>query len=216
MCFSKTSSATSYLTGSLLSLVLYFYGDKYDKHIAAFSLVFIQMQLAEYFMWSDQDCGKTNHYASVFAHFVLLLQPISVILFGYIFNTFILSNKILYILFGITLLPLFHKIYLYYTNNNKKLCTKEEKEGYLEWNFINDNVENWNNKEFLIYFIFLTVPWLALKDKLRGIFLFLLIIISYTYKRMNFSQWESTWCYSAVKTPLIFITIMVIRNLKLI
>ena len=54
MCFNKNSSIVSYFTASLLSVILFNYGDKIDKHIALFSLVFIQMQLVEYFMWKDQ------------------------------------------------------------------------------------------------------------------------------------------------------------------
>ena len=211
MCFSKTSSLVSYISGTLLSLILFNYGDNIDKHIALFSIVFIQMQLAEYFMWKDQKCGIINHNASIFGHIVLLLQPISVILFGIMLSTFKYSNKHLYIFLIIITLPLFHKIYLY-AKNNKKLCSLKQQSGHLEWMFVDGNTENWSNLNFLTYFIFLSVPWLLLKDKIRGLILFLLIIFSYAHQRFNFSQWESLWCNHAVNLPLIFLVISLIKK----
>ena len=37
-------------------------------------------------------------------------------------------------------------------NNNRKLCSKEEYSGHLEWNFVNGNTEKWPNYYTLIYF----------------------------------------------------------------
>ena len=215
MCFNKSSSIVTYVMGTLLSITLYKYGDNIDKHIALFSLVFVQMQLAEYFMWKDQECNNTNHYASIFGHIVLLLQPISVILFGIILNTFSYPKKYLYILLFIIILPLLHKIYLY-SVNNKKLCTLEQQSGNLEWEFVDGNTEDWSNFYFMLYFLFLSVPWLLLNDKFRGFTFFMLIILSYTYNRYNFEQWESKWCFYAVITPLIFLVTLILRNLKLV
>tara|TARA_B100000963_G_C22596859_1_gene658280 strand:- start:477 stop:1142 length:666 start_codon:yes stop_codon:yes gene_type:complete len=215
MCFNKSSSIVSYVAGTLLSLVLITYGDKIDKHIGLFSLVFVQMQLAEYFMWKDQKCTYINHYASIYGHITLLLQPISVILFGIILNTFAYPKKYLYILLFIIILPLLHKIYLY-ANNTKKLCTKKEDSGHLEWVFVDGNTEDWSNFYFMLYFIFLSVPWLLLNDKFRGLLFFLLIILSYAYQRYNFPQWESKWCFYAVQTPLIFLIILILRNMKIV
>ena len=47
MCYNKDISLEVYLTTCALSLILYLTGDKYDKHIALFSIVFIHMQLRE-------------------------------------------------------------------------------------------------------------------------------------------------------------------------
>ena len=86
MCFSERSSIITFFSGLGLSLFLFLKGNKYEKHIAFFTFVFIQMQLAEYFMWKDQKCGKTNHYATVYAHFILLFQPISILIGRIIFK----------------------------------------------------------------------------------------------------------------------------------
>ena len=74
MCYNKEISLAVYLTTSAVSLILYLIGDKYDKHIALFSIVFIHMQLVEYFMWSDQSCGKINHYATEAGYYLLFLH----------------------------------------------------------------------------------------------------------------------------------------------
>ena len=77
MCFSAEASLTAYILGSIASLYLLIKGDKYDKHIGLFSLTFIQIQLAEFLMWIDQDCNKNiNHYATIFAEYILILQPL--------------------------------------------------------------------------------------------------------------------------------------------
>ena len=74
MCYSAQSSISNYIYTTTVSLILYLYGDKYDKHISLFTFVVLQMQLAEYFMWKDQKCGITNKLATIAARFILFLQ----------------------------------------------------------------------------------------------------------------------------------------------
>ena len=76
MCFNTKASLLTYVFSLFFSTLLFIYGDKYDKHIAIYCYVFIQVQISEYFMWKDQMCGKINHYATMFVHIMLLLQPI--------------------------------------------------------------------------------------------------------------------------------------------
>ena len=97
MCFNKESSLTSYIVASVCSILLFYKGSKYEKQIAIFSFVFGQIQLAEYFMWVDQKCTKINHYASIFASLMLLLQPISLIATSYIYDTLIIPKIYYYI-----------------------------------------------------------------------------------------------------------------------
>ena len=79
--FSAESSLSAYILGVIASLYLLIKGDKYDKHIGLFSLTFIQMQIAEFLIWIDLDCNKNlNHYASILTEYILILQPLSIIL----------------------------------------------------------------------------------------------------------------------------------------
>ena len=101
MCYNSSSSITNYVYVTLLSIIMYLYGDKYDKHISLFAFIVVQMQLAEYFMWKDQKCGITNKIATIAARVILFLQPLGILLGSYLFNTMTYpqsSTGVLYIL----------------------------------------------------------------------------------------------------------------------
>ena len=109
MCFSAEASITSYIIGTIFSIYLLIKGDKYDKHIGLFSLVFIQMQLIEFFMWIDQSCQNTNYYASILVNLILTLQPLSIIVGAILFKTTTIPT-ILLMLFLILSLGICSKI----------------------------------------------------------------------------------------------------------
>jgi hypothetical protein len=212
MCYNKEVSLTTYITGILLSFVLYFYGNNLDKHIALFCIVFIQIQLAEYFMWKDQKCGKTNHNATVFAHIVLILQPISLLLGGLIFNTFYIPKILTVYFLVICLIPLINAIKINLLNK-RRLCSLEEKTGQLEWRFANGKTNDWSSIITIIYFTFLLATWFFVKDTKKGFFMFVItfsLLIYSSYKNTEskhniFEQWESKWCFISVITPLLII-----------
>lgn len=220
MCYSKEISLTTYITGILLSGVLYFYGDNLDKHIALFCFVFIQMQLTEYFMWKDQKCGKMNHNATISAHILLLLQPISVLLGGLIFNTFYIPKIFIIYFLVICLVPLINAIKINLLNK-KRLCSLEENTGKLEWRFSNGITNNWSSMIAIIYFTFLFASWLLVKDTKKGILMFLItvsLLIYSLYKNTEskyniFEQWESKWCFISVITPLLIIIYNFIKQI---
>ena len=205
MCFSPESSILAYTLGSIASLYLLINGDKYDKHIGLFSLIFIQIQLAEFFMWIDQDCKKNiNHYASIFAEYILYLQPLSIIIGAIIFKTTNISNNLLYIFSLIFIISLInYSINVAY--NKKKLCSKSINNGYLEWDIIRKENSLFN----YIYFIFMFLIWPFLKNE-KGIIVFIFGLISLLYGlnenyKFNFAQWESKWCFFGVLLPFIII-----------
>ena len=209
MCYSAESSINNYGLGMLLSLGLYTLGNNYDKHFAFFIFVVIHIQLAEYFMWKDQKCGIMNKIETISANIILLLQPLSVLFGGYLFNTLNLSNSLLlgislpYLLIGLLVL-----IYRYYYET-KQICTKAP-DGYLFW-FFNDNkfFKGILNKfQLLLYLILLIIPWLYLKNLNSGFIIFLLIfgsllIHSFYHNRKN--EWQTKWCYYIVNGVLIYI-----------
>ena len=216
MCYDKKSSITAYIASTVFSLLLYNGGDIYDKNIALFSLVFIQMQLAEYFMWSDQKCNKTNHYATVYAHIILMLQPLSIILFMILYNTTTLPNIILYISLFITFIP-FVLVIINNIKNKKKLCSKADKNsGHLEWEFVNGNTKEWPIFYVIIYYTFLFLPWLFFKNKLKGYLVFFITFFTFLFSKLKsnninekFKQWESKWCFISTMLPLIFLLLKI-------
>tara|TARA_X000000368_G_scaffold402763_1_gene377009 strand:- start:1133 stop:1774 length:642 start_codon:yes stop_codon:yes gene_type:complete len=201
MCFSTESSLTAYIIGSIASLYLLINGDKYDKHIGLFSLIFVQIQLAEFFMWLDQKCNKNiNHYASIFAECVLYLQPISVIVGAILFKTTYIPEYLLYffLLFYIIYIGLSYYVYF----NKQKLCSiSNNNTKHLAWDFINE----YYLLDNIIYFIFTGLLWLFFKNK-KGLFIFIFGAITLLFGvtknfKFEFAQWESKWCFYSVLLP---------------
>lgn len=216
MCYSAESSINNYGLGMLLSLGLYTLGNNYDKHFAFFIFVVIQMQLAEYFMWKDQKCGIMNKIATISANIILLLQPVSVLLGGYLFNTMNVSTSLLlgisipYLLIG--LLVIMYKSY----NEKKQICSKAP-DGYLVW-FSNNN--NFFNNiityiQLFMYIILLIIPWLYFKNFNNGFIIFLLLlgsllIHSFYHNREN--EWQTKWCYYTVNGVLLYILYRIVSS----
>ena len=139
MCFSKESSMISYILGMILSTYLFLYGDRYEKMISIFCFTFIQMQLAEFLMWSDQACGEMNHFASIFTEFIIVFQPISILVGCLLYKTLWIPTEILILALSISILPLCMSIY-FNIKNQKKLCSREiEKTGHLRWEYAESN-----------------------------------------------------------------------------
>lgn len=207
MCFSAESSLSAYILGVIASLYLLIKGDKYDKHIGLFSLTFIQMQIAEFLIWIDLDCNKNlNHYASILTEYILILQPLSIILGAILFKTTNIPNNLLYLflLFSIIIF-VDHSIKVFY--NKKRLCSKSINNGYLEW----DNIDNHNIYDYITYFIFLFFIWPFFKN-VKGIYVFMYTLISLLVGlnnnyEFNFAQWESKWCFIGVLLPFLIIII---------
>lgn len=210
MCWSPEASLSAYILGITASLYLLFKGDKYDKHIGLFSLIFIQIQLAEFLMWIDQDCNKNiNHYATIFAKYILTLQPFSIIVGAILFKTTNIPNNLLYIFLLFYIIGLIiNSIRIAY--NKKKLCSKSINNGYLEW----DNIKKYSLSDYTIYFIFMFLLWPFVKN-IKGLFVFIFGIISLLFGlnnnyKFNFAQWESKWCFFGVLLPFLIIIIKLI------
>ena len=214
MCFSAEASLTSYVLGSIASLYLLIKGDKYDKHIGLFSLTFIQMQLAEFLMWIDQDCNKNiNHYATIFAEYILILQPLSIILGALLFKTTNIPKNLLYLFLLISIICLinYSKGVVY---NKRKLCSKSIDNSYLEW----DIIKEYDLISYIIYFIFMFLIWPFVKNK-KGLIVLIFGMLSLLFGlnnnyKFNFAQWESKWCFFAVLLPFLIIIYNYINKKK--
>lgn len=207
MCYNKEISLAVYLTTSLVSLILYLTGDKYDKHISLFSIVFIHMQLVEYFMWSDQTCGNVNHYATEVGYYLLFLQPVVVLLAGLLLKTFTIPDNYVKICILITCIPIIEKI----LRKPRKVCSKGKINDHLNWDF-------WCSKIIIIiYIVFLFLPWLFLKNRQKGIIVFLfglLTLIASHFKTYIEKDFRSFWCFIGTLTPLLMIILNKFNSLK--
>ena len=204
MCYNKDVSLKTYLLSIVFSIILFIYGDKYDKTISIFSFVFGHMQLAEYFLWKHQKCNKINYYITIIIHILLFLQPLSIILAGLYYNVFNIDIKILKILLLIISLLLLYVIILY-VRNKKKICSKEDKTGNLNWDLINKKNILFNGLFGVVYMFILIFSWLYLKDKFRGRLLSFILLFTFLLSKFNFKNWESMWCYISNIIPIIFL-----------
>jgi len=204
MCYSSTSSITNYAYVTLLAIVMYLYGDKYDKHISLFAIIVVQMQLAEYFMWKDQKCGITNKIATIAARVILFLQPLGILLGGYLFNTMNISNNVTLIITAIYSLA-FSVNFSNYFDENSKICSLN-KDGHLQWHFYKHNIDfklkNINDIFQLIvhstYFIVFLFSWILFKNTALGMFTSLLTLLIFLFHFIQFPknyQWTTLWCF---------------------
>ena len=226
MCYNKETSLATYVLGVSLSIALFILGDNYDKHIAFFTFVFIQIQLCEYFMWSDQKCGKINHYATKCAKIALMLQPFSILIGAYLFKTTTINRNILILLILVSLAIIVIMLYSTITDK-KKRCSKEsvnpKDRGFLEWDF-STIIKKWDISSsfvYIFYFVIMFLPWLFMKNKLKGILSFTIIMVTFIYSFYSldrekdlrieiFRQWESRWCFTASVYPVVFLLLKTI------
>lgn len=201
MCYNKESSIAAYVVGMILSYNLY-KGDSSYKTVALFCFTFIQIQLAEFLMWVDYDCRKSlNRIGTVFSEIVLYLQPVSIILGLLYYKSSIISSNYLKLALVITLIPVF-KILIKNIKNRRKLCTRKAKDTHnLDWDYPSPK---WDKSNIVIYHFFLFIPWLFLKDRVKGTILFFLLTITLHASKLNFYQWESRWCVLGTVIPFIF------------
>ena len=212
MCYNSSSSIVNYGYVMLLSIILYIYGDNYDKHISLFSAVVIQMQLAEYFIWTNQKCGIVNKLATIAVRILLSIQPLVILLGGYLFNTMNISNNIL--IASIIYVFAFCLNSENYYKNNKKICSISDEDGHLQWHNFNKNPD----KSFSIYYIavifmrlfYFTIMlfgWLLFYNTSLGIFGSVLMTIIFLIHYIQFpkkTQWATLWCFHASITFTIY------------
>ena len=193
----------------ILGITLFKIGDKYDKNIAIFILVFTQIQLAEYFMWIDQKCGKMNHYATIYAQIIISLEPISILVGALIYKTLCLPNMCIYIMLTMLVLPLL-SILIMIIKNKRKLCSKEKKTGHLDWDDVPPMypILRSGGPYSIYWIIILLLTWLFLKNRVKGLICFGILVSTLLYStldtsdmRFDLEQWESKWCLIAAICP---------------
>jgi len=149
------------------------------------------MQLVEYGIWENLDCGSINKLLSSFIPILLFLQPILVNLIVWWFSAG-WSQGYLFIAVAFSLcLP--YKIYtasLDYGN-----CVKVGEGGHLEWVSFPDQ-STLGIIERYIYYVALAYPIITLKN-----IPFAVLFIGFSFLsliqigRKNKKTWPSVWCH---------------------
>lgn len=202
MCYNSSSSIVNYGYVMLLSIILYIYGDNYDKHISLFSAAIIQIQLIEYFMWTDQKCGIVNKLATIIGRILLFLQPLVILLGAYLFNTMNISNNIMLIISGVYIIAWLLMNINYIKNKRYQECSLS-KDGHLQWSFmygktniIDEIFVTISNR--IIYFVIMLFSWLLFYNTSLGIFFSLLMTALFLIHYIQFPkyfQWSTLWCF---------------------
>lgn len=206
MCYNKTVSLLAYTSGLLFTSLLFYYGDKYDKHFSIFAFAYIQMQLVEFFMWYDEKCGNINNYASRFALLILILQPIVVLYGAILFKTTIIPNYIIYSILIIYLIIITVNL-LFIKNKERKLCSKKPNNSHhLKWDIFNldDNLIL-----YYLYFIILLI-FIFYKNFYKGLFIVIfggvLREISIYQHDSHDKEWYTIWCFKASFIPIVLLS----------
>ncbi|AGF85566.1 hypothetical protein QJ854_gp216 [Moumouvirus goulette] len=207
MCWSKEISFITFVLAIIGVIYLYKRNNSNDRWIALFAGTIAMIQLAEYFMWSDQLCGKINRYASMFALFVLAMEPLMNIVGGLIFSDTSNKQMLKYLFIGYIIFI----CYLLFTRPNESInwCGTSfcgnignringfaiNKSCNLKWLFL----DKFDEKTGLIWSLFLLIPFLAMKPTYLGIiFLALGIGTFYIANITNNAAHGSLWCWLAI------------------
>ena len=197
------TSISVYIIGMIAGTLLYITGDKYDKHLALFSLAFIQVQLAEFFMWYDEDCTKgINHMATIFIYFIFVLQCTAIIIGAIIFKTTTIKNEVLYGIYILYIFVLLTMAYLYGDHRLENKCSKKkENHPFLLWDMDVGIV-------YSLYFMILLI-FCFMKDFNKVIILVLvsgsLLLHSLYNVKTYIREFESIWCMRNVSLPIILL-----------
>ena len=174
------------------------------------------MQLIEYIIWIDKDCGKMNNVASKLIITELIFQILSLVIGCYLFNSSLLSKKQMKTILIVYIIIIFALLgFYYFTIYDKQLCTKKLENKGLEWDM---GIVKYFNKNYfntilnIFYFgslFFLPLIW---KSKIKKYFFILFWVFSLLYiKKLNSVTWQSRWCFPSAFLPYIFIILMILK-----
>jgi len=204
MCYNMETSISVYIIGMIAGTLLYITGDKYDKHISLFVFAFTHIQIAEFFMWYDEDCTKgINHLATLFLYFVFVLQCLSIIIGAIIFKTTTINNKVLYgILISFIIVLVITTIYEYEGYKNGKKCSQnKENHPFLLWD-MDVNIMYFSYLMAMLIFCFM-------KDFNKVMILVFvsgsLLLHSLYNVKTYIREFESIWCMRNVSLPIIIL-----------
>ena len=163
MCWNKEVSLLTFVLAIIGVAYLYRRNAENDRWIALFGGTVAMIQLTEYFMWSDQACGKINQLASMFALLILALEPFSNMIGGiYLSNS---TNKSLLRIMLTSYIVFIFFVYVSTINNheiewcgiNNCSVNPSANKCNLQWNFLNTI----DPKIGIVWILYLMLPLLT-------------------------------------------------------
>ncbi|XWV25577.1 mg257 protein [Tupanvirus deep ocean] len=217
MCWNKEVSLTTFVMAMIGVAYLYYRNGPNDRWVAVFAAIVAMIQLAEFFMWSDLQCGVINKYASIFAIIVLALEPLTNMIGGIYFSNSPHKNILRYMLIAYIIF-VGYTYFRYIHNNNvdwcgTTVCSGQEngnvffgkKMCNLQWYFM----ESIGGKTGIIWILFLMLPFLTMTPRFQGMLLFTLGFVSFAIASVaNGAATGSLWCWFAI--AVIYLKILVL------
>jgi len=221
MCWNKEVSIITFVLAMIGSYYLFQRNAVNDRWVSIFAATIALIQLAEYFLWTDQSSqssGQTNRLASMFVLLILAAEPLMNMLGGIYFSNTPYKSVLKWMLLAYVIFILFTFFTQVYQKNldwrgvagcdpdpNPFAGFFNGKECNLQWNFTKEI----DYRLGIIWVMFLMIPFLTMTEKQHGIILFALgLITAFMAKSANNAAAGSLWCWLAISLIVVKIFIL--------
>jgi hypothetical protein len=191
MCYSAEVSIQTFLFVSVVCGFLWYRNKGSDRPISLILLVVVLMQLVEYGLWENLDCGTINKTLSSFIPILLFLQPLLINFIVWWFNAGWAPGYFMLFLVSCIFLP--YKLYLAWLDYGN--CVKVSDDGHLEWVGVPDQ-SLLGFLERCIYYFMLSYPIATLNNSLfASVFIGLSALSLNVFGMRNQKTWPTIWCH---------------------
>jgi hypothetical protein len=205
MCYNKNISIYTYIIGVTSCILLLRNDNPSLQIIGFFFFIAIQMQLIDYFLWSNNKCNSVNINISNVGSMINFIQPIMLYLAIIYFNKNIEKHKKTKISIVIFLYVL--SLALYSLNLFPLGCSGVTKSSYpyLQWSW---HYKKYPNFICAMFPISLTLLFYYGLDKPYNVYVALISIISFVISFIIYNEkkaFGNIWCWFSAFIPLCFI-----------
>ena len=203
MCWNADISINTFVFACFALLFIFFVNTFTKYKLAEFKnpLVYLfffliaTMQLLEFFIWRNLKNKSINTLVSKIASFVVILQPLTIMLM-------VPNLNIRYYLLG--MYSIFMIVYLAYKQmfNPIHFYSHVAKNGHLTWEWV-----NLKGYEYVFYFGYVLLYLLALlflNNFVVSFFVILMLVVSFIF-HFKYNTFGSMWCWLTNLTLLYFI-----------
>ena len=191
MCYSAEVSIQTFLFVSIICGFLWYRNTGSDRPIALILFVVVLMQLLEYGLWENLDCGFINKNLTSMIPILLFLQPILINLIVWFFKAGWAPGYLVIALVSSAFLP--YKLYEAWANYGG--CVKVGAGNHLEWVGVPDQTMSGVIQRYL-YYIALTYPIITLNNVPFALLFTGFSALSLMHSSWLFEKtWPTVWCH---------------------
>jgi hypothetical protein len=192
MCYSPEVSIGTFAFVGAVCMFLWHRGKPIDKALTWILLGIASMQLIEFGLWTNLDCGLPNKIFSGLIPVVLWLQPLVIFISIWYYKVGWLRVYGWLIVIYVALLPWL--LTKYVSNTTLGQCTKVGTCGFLQWPFINEG----DTSAYFqyLYHTSMILGLGTLKSTAFSVFYVISSALSYQFTKKYYSDsWSSVWCH---------------------